>query len=665
MRSLIVLLVAAAASFASLANAQPMPIEAYVSDPNFRSARLSPDGRYVLGIRTTPAGDSLLRIDWRTGQVAVLQQVQRGEIQNQIDWAEWKSNDRLILSVSTTRRWVMRNDRSAHIRDREAVDVGVTRIVAINADGSNLRAMFEGQTRNLGFRFASTQLVDTLPNDPQNVLIAAYGPNGLGLYRGDVNTGRTTRIDDGDWYGMNWGVDGLGNAVLRLERLPANAGYRIYRRAPDARNWTEFAEVRGGEDINSPEFAYVAPGPGAGEVWVYARPEGRDTTGLYLFNTATAQYSAVHYEHPRADFVGDVWTSRNNDRILAACVRYQRRECRYFDEAVGRNMRAVDSFFAGAADVTLENMSDDGAVWLLNVQGPSVAPSYYIYDQARRAVQPVTAARPFADEHLAPMEVVNYAARDGQQLWGYLTTPRNAPARNAPLVVFVHGGPESRDHFRFDQSVQFFASRGYLVFQPQFRGSGGYGIAFANQGHRQWGQRMQHDVTDGVQHLIQSGRVDPQRICIVGHSYGGYAALAGATLTPDLYRCAISVNGVSDLREMLRWEAQEGGRLSAALDYWRRSIGDPNTDRAMIDAASPRLQAAAARAPILIVAGDQDTIVPVEQSRFMRDALTRAGKDFRYVEIPRVGHSWFWWELPERTQLFTEMDNFLATHLRN
>ena len=663
MRSFILsALVWSAAVVVSPAQAQRLPVETMASDPGFRSAELSPDGRYVVGIRTDGRGDTLVRLDWRTGQVAVLQQVTRGEVQNQIDWVGWKTNERLIMSISTTRRVTARNDVSAHIRSREVTDIGVTRLVAINVDGSNLRAMFEGQTRNLAWGGASTVLSDVLPHDPEYVLIEAYGASGRGLYRANVNTGRTERIDDGGWEGGPWATDGAGNAVLRTEYLRGGAGYRVHRRAPGG-NWTRFADFRGGEETNNPDFAPVSPGPGPGQVWIYARPEGRDTTGLYLFDAATGQYGEAHYENANADFTGDIWITRDNSQLLAACAVHQRRECRYIDEDVGRHIRAVNAFFERAADVTLVSMSDDSNIWLVYVQGPMTTPSYYIYDRAARAVLPVSETRPLTDEQLSPMEAISYTGRDGAPLWGYLTTPRNAPAQGAPLVVFVHGGPEARDYYGFNQEVQFFASRGYMVFQPQFRGSGGYGLLFAHAGRRQWGQRMQHDVTDGVQHLIQSGRVDPRRICIVGHSYGGYAALAGATLTPDLYACAIGVNGVYDLREMLRWELAEGGRRSASLDYWRSSIGDPNADRAMLDAASPRQQAAAARAPVLIIAADQDRTVPVEQSREMRDALQRAGRNFRYVEYPRVGHSWYGWEFDERIALFEEVERFLGQHL--
>lgn len=172
MRWLLAALVSLATS-ASWAHAQAPRLDVLAADPSFRSADLSPDGQYVVGVRTDHRGDTLVRLDWRNGQVAVLQQVARGEARNQIDWVRWKTNDRLIMSISTTRPLTVRENRGAHIRSSQEVSVGVTRLVALNADGSNLRAMFEGQTRNLAYGAASTLLLDVLPNDPEHVLIEA------------------------------------------------------------------------------------------------------------------------------------------------------------------------------------------------------------------------------------------------------------------------------------------------------------------------------------------------------------------------------------------------------------------------------------------------------------------------------------------------------------
>ncbi len=663
MRMMTVALLASVMASANAA-AQTLQIESVVSDPIIFSAHLSPDGEHVVAIRSSQEMDEILRVDWRSGQAAVFQRLRRGDRQNQLDWIDWKSDERLIFAVTTTRTLSGSTEFGTRTRRTDDQDIRVTRIGSVNIDGSGVTWMFEGERRQLAGGWSSTRLVDPLPNDPDHVLLSAYGRDGLMLWRANILSGEAQPVDDAGWIRGGWSTDGAGNAVVRTEFLSANRGYRISRRGPDGGRWVEHVVVRSGERINSPDFDVVAPGPGAGEVWVLARPPGNDTAGLYLFNTATGDYGEARYESAAADFEGHVWLSRNNDTLLAACVQVQRRECRFFDDDVRRHIGAVDAYFGGAANVTLIDMSEDGSVWLLYVQGPTTAPGYHVYDRAARRVVAIAGTQPnMADSQLSPMEVVSYTGRDGASLWGYLTRPAAAPATSAPLVVLPHGGPESRDLYGYEPTVQFLASRGYLVFQPQFRGSGGFGTAFADAGRGQWGQRMQDDVTDGVRHLIETGAVDPARVCVVGYSYGGYAALAGATLTPDLYRCAVSINGVADLPEMLNWERTESGRYSFGFDYWRRSIGDPAQARTAIEAVSPSRNATAVRIPILLVASAGDTVVPVNQSRLMRDALTRAGGQVRYVEIAEGDHSWSSWVLEDRVRLLTELETFLAQHL--
>jgi dipeptidyl aminopeptidase/acylaminoacyl peptidase len=260
---------------------------------------------------------------------------------------------------------------------------------------------------------------------------------------------------------------------------------------------------------------------------------------------------------------------------------------------------------------------------------------------------------------LAEVREFKYAARDHYALFGYLTVPSGSAEKNLPLVVMPHGGPASRDDDGFDYMTQFLASRGYLVFQPQFRGSSGFGTAHAQAGRRQWGLRMQDDVTDGVKALVDQGIADPRRICIVGTSYGGYAALAGAAFTPELYACAISINGVSDLPEFIGYINRQGGDESNALHYWRNHIGPPGDPQVI--AKSPARNAASTRAPILLLHGSQDTTVPISQSRSMARALSAAGRKFEFIELPGDDHHLS--SSAMRVRALTEMERFLAEHL--
>lgn len=258
---------------------------------------------------------------------------------------------------------------------------------------------------------------------------------------------------------------------------------------------------------------------------------------------------------------------------------------------------------------------------------------------------------------------MNYTSRDGVALWGYLTTPARGQGP-FPTVIMPHGGPQSRDSYGFDFVVQFLVSRGYAVFQPNFRGSEGSGRSFARAGYRQWGGVMQNDVTDGVQHLITTGVANRDRICIAGLSYGGYAALAGAALTPDLYKCAISIAGLSDLPELIDSERSDAGRRSALYAFVRETVGDPDENREQLVAASPRRHVENIRIPILLIHGEKDDVALTSQSQRMRDALQRAGKDVRYVEIEgNVYHPWDGWTTEHARRLLEEMDAFLGRHI--
>jgi dipeptidyl aminopeptidase/acylaminoacyl peptidase len=228
------------------------------------------------------------------------------------------------------------------------------------------------------------------------------------------------------------------------------------------------------------------------------------------------------------------------------------------------------------------------------------------------------------------------------------------------MVVMPHGGPEARDSRVYDHQVQALAARGWLVLQPNFRGSGGLGRDFADAGRKRWGDRMQEDVEDAVAHVVAAGWADPRKIAIFGFSYGGYAALMGAVRKPQLYRCAVAGAGPADLIKMMEYEAKEGTDSPAYL-YWAKTIGDPVADAAMLRAASPALQVAAIDIPVLVIHGSEDSIVPVEQGRLMDKALTRAGKVHEYMEIDGEGHGG--WDLEVERKYMTRVIDFIGKHL--
>ncbi|MFO1187458.1 MAG: prolyl oligopeptidase family serine peptidase [Alphaproteobacteria bacterium] len=222
----------------------------------------------------------------------------------------------------------------------------------------------------------------------------------------------------------------------------------------------------------------------------------------------------------------------------------------------------------------------------------------------------------------------------------------------------MHGGPSLRDTADFNFWAQFLASRGYLVLQANFRGSTGYGTSWRVAGYKEWGGLMQTDVEDGADALARNGLADKARTCIIGASYGGYAALAGATLTPNRYACAVSVAGPSDLFKLMNWVRETYGDDSNSYYFWNATMGDPDSEKNELIAVSPARHADAVRAPILLMHGSLDTVVPIEQTRDMLNKLKSAGKDVRYVELPGDDH---WLSRPTtRTMMLAEIEKFLA-----
>jgi dipeptidyl aminopeptidase/acylaminoacyl peptidase len=339
----------------------------------------------------------------------------------------------------------------------------------------------------------------------------------------------------------------------------------------------------------------------------------------------------------------------------------QQGEQRFLDPALEAARTAAVAAFSPDPLVFVTWSRDRSRILFYGEQGLDGG-AYYVFTTATQRVERLAHLYPeLATLNNGERQAITYAARDRTRIPAYLTLPVREGNAPLPLVVLVHGGPNARDTFDFDWWATFLASRGYAVLQPNYRGSGGYGASWEQAGWTQWGGLMQTDVEDGVAALIRNGIADPARVCIVGASYGGYAALAGATLTPDRYRCAASIAGVSDLPAMLDQVAAQTRDNSIASDYWRLSMGDRRESRDQLRAVSPAYLADRVRIPVLLIHGTYDTVVPIEQSHRMRRALEAAGKTTRFVELEGDDH---WLSDAEtRTQMLRELETFLAQHL--
>jgi dipeptidyl aminopeptidase/acylaminoacyl peptidase len=281
-----------------------------------------------------------------------------------------------------------------------------------------------------------------------------------------------------------------------------------------------------------------------------------------------------------------------------------------------------------------------------------------VFDRGRRRLE--IFASPYAeliDRHFAATRAVTYRSRDGLTIHGYLTLPPGQPERALPLVVMPHGGPFLRDSWTFDPQVQFLASRGYAVLQANFRGSTGYGRDFVARGPGQLGTGMITDLDDGVDWLAGQGIVDRARVCIMGSSYGGYAAIWGAMRSPERYRCAISFAGPSDIRAMVRYDRRFFSARRYAREFEQRIAGEDGSD---LNAISPVRHPEMLRVPALIAHGEQDTTVPVDQSRNLVRALQRTGAAIETVFYPKSAHGFT--DQGESADYLRRVEAFLARH---
>jgi dipeptidyl aminopeptidase/acylaminoacyl peptidase len=602
------------------------------SSSRYSSPRLSPSGRYLAYFDKPDADDhaTFLMVFDLEDAAAPPQRAGLGE--SITHWVYWASDDRLLLALE--------GRPEDNVRRRRRRSLSAARVISIDrATLSNFATLFgdEGRRMNNSNRNL-TGIVDMIPGEPDFVLMPAYINSRRHLWKVNIVTGDAEVVERGSSRTIAWyAVD--GEAVMRLDVSRNWRRFDFYTRTGRNGRWqrSESVSVRDTEEGEERDFQWAGSTGVPGEIFVRGRPEGENYFGIYRYDLATGEYLeaiATRDDYDVSASLIDPWTGRMvgysyvSDRLV-----YQ-----YNDEELAAHYDGILEFFGDQSMV--RPVSAAGDRMLLDVRSPTEPGTVYLYDFAQQEVSPVYVRWPAAhDIDLGQVETLHYQSRDGLELTGYLTLPAAGVGPNTPLIVYPHGGPELRDRVSFYTMPQYFAHLGYAVFQPNFRGSSGYGLEFMEAGHHQWGLAMQDDITDGVRQLIESGRVDPARICIVGFSYGGYAALAGVTMTPELYSCAIAGGAVSDLPALLTSKSSRGEGVQA---YWVDLLGDPedpvNAER--LFATSPVNLAANVTAPLLLLHGEYDDRVPVEQARTMSQSLDAAGISHIFIEEKGGWHDW-------------------------
>jgi dipeptidyl aminopeptidase/acylaminoacyl peptidase len=382
---------------------------------------------------------------------------------------------------------------------------------------------------------------------------------------------------------------------------------------------------------------------------VAARHE-RDTLAIFRYDPATHRFADMMAGHPSED-IASIEEARDGSYV-GVITSGMKTQHYWFDADWSRIQAAVDAALPGS----INTLRDRGGDRVLVGSNSDVDPGrWFVLDTKTNRLREIGVARPGVDPAaMRPMQIISYAARDGMAIHAYLTMPKAQPgALPPPLIVLIHGGPHERDTWGWNEEVQVLATRGYAVLQPQFRGSRGFGRKYEEAGYRQWGKAMQDDITDGVRDLTARGIVDPQRVCIQGSSYGGYAALWGLIKSPELYKCGVSFAGVTNLAVLVN----RVDRTDDDARWLRRHIGDPAQDKRELEWVSPVLHADRIKVPVLLVHGERDRVVPPSHGRNMLEALRDDRKQVEWLALNHAGHGIF---LPsERTTYYTTLLDFL------
>ncbi|MBL8769933.1 MAG: S9 family peptidase [Phenylobacterium sp.] len=616
------------------APAATAPLAAYGKLPSIETAVISPSGHAVAVVVTNGEQRTLVVRDLGSGAITLRGLLGDHKIRN----VQWAGDKRLVIVHSATSNSFVVQNGFREWFFANMIDLTTKKMTPLMRNSqADLSSIFD------------YPIVRNHRGDPavfvQGVVFSA-GRGRLSLFRIDTETGANRLVEEGSPETIDWVVDPEGRPLAQELYNPGSGEWTLRMRGPDG--WRDVVTAR--EKLDRPFM--VGLGRDGGSV-VYAqldenrrwrwRQAGRDGTSqpLDVDNNPAPIRAALD-----GRMIGHYLLAGDEDRYT------------FHDPADARAWQAIVDAYAGQR-VRLESWSTDRRRIVVLVESGADAPRYAVVDLCERRADWLGAQ--YVDltaADVSPRQPVRFKAADGLSLTGYLTTPRGKPARNLPLIVFPHGGPASRDTPDFDWWAQGMASRGYAVLQVNFRGSEGLGRALLEAGYGQWGRKMQTDLSDGVRHLAAQGAIDPKRVCIVGASYGGYAALAGPTLDRGVYRCAVSFGGVSDLRRLISYSQSRSG--ADAGRYWRRFMGVDSEGVESLAAYSPALNAEKADAPILLIHGRDDTVVPVEQSQIMAAALQKAGKPVELVVQKGADH---WLSRGEtRLQMLTATMAFVEKH---
>lgn len=635
--------------------ADPIPVASLAQDPRIDSVTLSPDGKHLAALTSAPGQPISVSI-WETDDLNRAPRVfglgggaQRANVRFLA--INWVANDRLLVIANQPLTTGPSTEGRSFTYLARLVDIeGRDWIEPLRRGGTRT------EMESFADKFLAISLFDTLPGDEQHILLeySDFRRGSTDLYKVDVTTGAGERIaraaDDESFVPV---VDTDG--VPRVKQFIKNEGgdwiigYRILNR--QSNRWIDQPAlsypIRNRRSVN-----VIAFDPQNPNLLLISDNQGADLSSIRGYDITTQSFVETLFAHPRFEATSIVFDRQNPTGeatdILGFGFNGAASETYWTDPAWKALHDTLQAEFPGEY-VRFAGASRDGALKLISVSSSRHPPSYYLFKQGGELVK-IGDSNPDVDPaRLGPSELVYYNARDGLRIPAFLTLPGGYQKGSSrlPTIILPHGGPWARDSNDWDASgwVQFLASRGYAVLQPQYRGSDGWGDALWKAGDREWGQKMQDDKDDGAAWLVSEGIADPNRLAMFGYSYGGFAAIAAAVRPDSPYKCAIAGAGVSDLG----WARRTWGESRIQRQAQGETVGGMN----------PMDNLDKLNVPMLVYSGDRDQTVPIVQSRQWVSALRGRGAPVRYFEVVDMPHSLPWWPAWQE-QTLTEISNYLA-----
>jgi cephalosporin-C deacetylase-like acetyl esterase len=595
--------------------AEVTPVEVYGHLPTLEDLALSPDGTKVAFIKTE--GDERNVYVTALNEAKVLGTAHIGD--TKLRAIEWVDNENILFEISST---------IAPDAGPSAHNVEWFQLITLNVATKKVSPMTFQVPGEITYNVLKGAYTIREVNGATTLFVPGlFYSHGVlnGLFKYDVAHGNTHLIAKGSRHATEWLIDDAGAIVGDFTYRDGEKDWELSfvgdkgkRNSVSGTALIDVPTILGFNDAgDSVLFEFVENDE---TIWKPLRLKD-GTWGAPLANGQTLRAPLV---------------DRNTGRIIGGIQGIDESHYVFFDNELQAHWDALLRAFPDE-QVSLISHSGDYSKLLVRVLGARDGYVYALFDWYSHQFAVLGRVYKGLDA-VAEVRQITYRAADGLEIPAYLTLPHGRPEANLPLVVLPHGGPAEVDSKHFDWWAQALAAQGYAVIQPNFRGST-LSQRFMEAGYGEWGRKMQTDLSDAVHYLAQQGTIDPKRVCIVGASYGGYAALAGVTLDPGVYRCAVSVAGVSDLSRLLRWtNARSASADNLSQRYWDRFMGVKGPDDHALQAISPVDHVDAVTAPVLLIHGLDDSVVPYEQSQIMADALKRAGKSVDFVTLEHEDH---------------------------